>query len=50
LTARRADLGTIEGHIRAAMGEACEVTFEFVEEIPPEPSGEYRATLSHVSR
>ena len=50
LTARRADLGTITAHIQAAMGEACEVTFEFVDEISPDPSGKYRATVSLLPR
>ena len=50
MTARRGDLATIAAHIRSAMGENCRVTFEFLDEIPPAPSGKYRATLSLVPR
>lgn len=47
---RRDDLLAIAAHVRAAMGENCEVTFEFVDEIPLAPSGKHRTTISLVPR
>lgn len=48
LVARRDDLHRITRHIRRVIAPECEVTFEFVDEIPREPSGKYRATVGLV--
>jgi phenylacetate-CoA ligase len=50
LVTRSADLAVIAAHLHGAVGGDCAVTFEFVEDISPEPSGKYRATLSLVAR
>ena len=50
LVTRSADLAAIAAHLHGAVGGDCAVTFEFVEDISPEPSGKYRATLSLVAR
>lgn len=50
LVARRADLARIAAHIRAGMGEDCDVTFEFLDALPLAPSGKHRTTLSLVPR
>jgi phenylacetate-CoA ligase len=44
----RDQMDKIRGDIHAAMGEECEVQFEFREEIPPSESGKYRYTISKV--
>jgi hypothetical protein len=36
-----AELEEIRAKTRAAMGEGCTVSFEFVDEIAPSPSGKY---------
>lgn len=36
--------------IRTVMGESCRVAFEYVDAIPPTPSGKYLYTLSRVER
>ena len=36
--------------IRLAMGEDCAVSFEFVDEIEPTPSGKFRFTVSKLRR
>jgi phenylacetate-CoA ligase len=43
-------LNKIETSIREVMGEGVTVGFDFVEDIPPLPSGKYSYTLSHVRR
>lgn len=40
------DVDEIIDGTRAVMGPGCEVEFEFVDEIPPSPSGKYRYTIS----
>jgi len=40
----------ITRNIRTVMGESCRVTFEYVDAIPPTPSGKYLYTLSKVAR
>jgi phenylacetate-CoA ligase len=40
------DLDEIIDGTRAVLGEACEVEFDFVDEIAPSPSGKYRYTIS----
>ena len=44
--APQGDLDEIIEGTRAVLGEACQVEFDFVEEIPPSPSGKYRYTIS----
>jgi phenylacetate-CoA ligase len=43
------ELEDIIGKTRMAMGEECQVDFEFVEDIPKSPSGKYRYILSQVN-
>lgn len=43
-----ADLARIERRIRGAMGDGCQVEFDFPERIPPSPSGKHQYTLSRV--
>ena len=40
----------IAAHIRVAMGESREATFELLDDIPLAPSGKHRTTLSLVPR
>lgn len=42
------DLDDIVAKCKILMGEDCAVTFEFVNDIPPSPSGKYRYTISEV--
>jgi phenylacetate-CoA ligase len=49
-TPPNAALEEIRGSLRRVLGPACRVDFEFVEDIPPLPSGKYRYTLSLVPR
>jgi phenylacetate-CoA ligase len=44
----QSDLDEIAAKTRLAMGKDCMVEFEFLEEIPPSPSGKYRYTISEV--
>ena len=43
------ELDEIAARSRLAMGQECKVDFEFVEELPPLPSGKFRYTISEVS-
>ncbi len=42
------ELDEISAHVRLLMGDDCTVTFDFVDEIPPTPSGKFLYTLSEV--
>jgi phenylacetate-CoA ligase len=46
---RTPDLAAVSAHIRRAMGDGCEVSFEFVDDIPRSASGKYRLTLSQMA-
>jgi phenylacetate-CoA ligase len=50
LVRRRHDLAAITAHLRETLDDRCEVSFEFLEDIPPEASGKHRATVSLVPR
>jgi phenylacetate-CoA ligase len=50
LAAWREDLARVASHLSGAIGAPCDVSFEFLDEIPAAPSGKYRATLSLVDR
>ncbi|MDB6029905.1 MAG: phenylacetate--CoA ligase family protein [Verrucomicrobiales bacterium] len=45
----KTELTEIGERTRLAMGQDCSVNFEFVEELPPHPSGKYRYTISEVT-
>ncbi|MCL5105319.1 MAG: phenylacetate--CoA ligase family protein [Armatimonadetes bacterium] len=45
---RRAELEDMRRRVRLAMGSDCRVDFEFVDDIPPTPSGKSRCTISKV--
>jgi phenylacetate-CoA ligase len=45
----KTELSEIGERTRLAMGQDCSVDFEFVEELPPHPSGKYRYTISEVT-
>jgi phenylacetate-CoA ligase len=47
---RASDLAAITAHLRRAVAAECDVVFHFVDDIPPEPSGKYRATLSLLAQ
>jgi phenylacetate-CoA ligase len=40
----------VRKQVKNVMGERCEVSFQFQEEIPPTDSGKYRYTISRVDR
>jgi phenylacetate-CoA ligase len=42
------ELADIAAKTRRTMGGDCRIEFEFVEELPPHPSGKYRYTISEV--
>lgn len=42
------DLAEIRQNTRALMGEDCQITFEFVDELPPTPSGKFLYMYSEV--
>lgn len=42
------ELADIVAKCKIVMGKDCAVTFEFVNDIPPSPSGKYRYTISEV--
>jgi phenylacetate-CoA ligase len=44
------ELADITEQTRAVMGASCHVGFEFVDEIPPTPSGKHRFTISLVTQ
>jgi phenylacetate-CoA ligase len=44
----RAELDEIAGRSRLAMGEDCQVEFEFCDDLPPLRSGKFRYTISEV--
>jgi phenylacetate-CoA ligase len=44
-----AELDEIAEHVRAALGPAAVLKLEWVDEIPPAPSGKYRYTISEVT-
>jgi len=44
----RSELDEIAAKARLVMGADCRIDFEFVEELPPHPSGKYRYTISEV--
>lgn len=43
------DLNTIHGKIKEAMGEDCQITVRFVDEVPPTASGKYLYTACEIS-
>jgi len=45
----RDELADLTAKIRLVMGDDCEVTYEFVDEIAPTDSGKYRYTISKVA-
>lgn len=45
----RSELDEIEAKARLAMGSDCRIDFEFVQDLPPYPSGKYRYMISEVS-
>lgn len=47
---RQVETDAIADRIRMVMGQDCAVQIDFVDNIPPEPSGKYRYTISHVPR
>ena len=49
-TPPQAGLDEIRGSLRRVVGSACKVDFEFVEAIPPLPSGKHMSILSFVPR
>jgi len=46
----RENLDEIAAETRLVMGDSCEITFEFVDDIPASGSGKYRYTISEVRR
>ncbi len=46
---RPEELDEIAENTRAVLGRDCAVRFEFVDDIPPSPSGKYRYTISEVA-
>jgi len=47
---QEAELEEIREKTRVVMGEECEVTFEFVDDIPPSRSGKYSYTISEIQQ
>lgn len=45
----KSELEDIAAKARLAMGQDCRVDFEFLRELPPQPSGKYRYTISEVT-
>jgi phenylacetate-CoA ligase len=43
------ELDEIATKTRLVMGNNCQIDFEFVEDLPPHPSGKYRYTISEVT-
>ena len=44
------EIEEVQAKTRAAMGEGCELRFEFVDDIPPSPSGKYLYTICELPR
>ncbi len=42
------EIEEMRARVRAGMGERCELRFEFVDDIPPSPSGKYLYTICEL--